>query len=200
MTVASIPRSVFFASPKFRSLGLTLGPILAGLLPEASRAATGAKTSRPWKVLEAGRQAQSLKRNGDLVGLGRIAWRAQTACCRQEQAVVRPHEDLSAALHHQAQPVRAHAGIDNGEVNGSGRKVAGTGEQGKGTGAHILGRDVVGDVHEGYVLSFVRKPGENHALHLGRVKGAEVGEQRYDLHAVSTWISACLETTSSSLP
>ena len=77
--------------------------------------------------------------------------------------------------------LRAHTGIDNTDVDSAGRKVADCGEQGKGAGAHVLGRDVVGDVHEGDVLSFIRQPGEDHSFHLGGVKGAEVGEQRYDL-------------------
>jgi hypothetical protein len=45
-------------------------------------------------------------------------------------------------------------------------------------------RDVVGDVHECYILGFIRKLGEYHSLHLGGVKGAEVGEKRNDLHFI----------------
>ena len=95
----------------------------------------------------------------------------------QEQAVVRSQEDLASALHHKAGPVGAHLRIDNSDVDGAGGKVADGGEQGKRPGAHVLRWDVVGDVNEGDISGKLTQSGEDHALHLGGVEGAEVGEE-----------------------
>ena len=117
------------------------------------------------------------ERQGDPVGSQACPSGDQGAGGGQEQAVVRPQEDLAAALHDQPQSVGAHLRIDHRDVDGAGGKVADGGEQGKRPGAHVLRWDVVGDVNEGDISGKLTQSGEDHALHLGGVEGAEVGEE-----------------------
>ena len=91
-------------------------------------------------------------------------------------------QKLPSALHNQTQPICSHSRIDHCDVDSAFRKISDRGEQSESTGANILWRNVVGDVHKGYVFGFVLKLAEDHALHLRRVEGAKVAEQRYDLH------------------
>ena len=93
-----------------------------------------------------------------------------------------PTKNLAAALYHQPQPLRSHAGIDYCNVDGAFGKILDRGEQSESTGTHILGRDVMSDVYKSYVFGFSLEPAEDNALHLRRVERAKVAEQRYDLH------------------
>ncbi len=67
---------------------------------------------------------------------------------RREQAVVGPDEELTASGHDDRATIRPYTGVDHRQVDrtgGEGRRRRLQGERGFG---HLLGLDVVGDVHQ----------------------------------------------------
>ena len=91
---------------------------------------------------------------------------------RREQAVVWPHEEVTAGHDHERAPIRSHAGIDHRQVDRPRGKRGGRRLERQCRLGHLLGLHVVGDVHE----LDVGREREDDALHLGDVAiaGAEI--------------------------
>ena len=97
-----------------------------------------------------------------------------------EDAVVRADVGGAFGGDEQGTPRAPHAGIDHGQVDRRFREVGcGTGKHICGL-THVLGRDLVGQIHE----ADVRRDAEDHAFHDAdkAVGQAEVCGQRYDGH------------------
>ena len=116
--------------------------------------ACGEECSRWREYIPAVEGVGGRERNCDLVSRRR----PEGARCGQEQAVIRSDKNMPSALHNQTQPICSHAWINHGYVDGAFRKISDRREQGESTGAHILGRDVVGNIHKGYVYGFILQP------------------------------------------
>jgi hypothetical protein len=97
---------------------------------------------------------------------------------RAQEPVVGAHETIVARFHRDAVARRAHAGIDNGEEDGAGRKVSVRGGKLPCTRTDVVGRDQVGDIDEGGLGT----DPEDHALHRADVVvfDAEIGDERDD--------------------
>jgi len=100
--------------------------------------------SRPWKVrLTCDRWYWGLVRLTATCG--------GFAVCGQdvgEHAVIRGDECALGGAHGDGPPGAAYAGVHDDQVDGIGWKVGHGGVQHVGGIAHVLGRDVVGDVHQ----------------------------------------------------
>ena len=83
------------------------------------------------------------------VGLGDLVYPAIGAIEDEaEEAVVRPHPQVSAAVESEGTSSRTYTGIDDGQMNGAGGKFARGVAQNKSGGEHVLGRNLVGNIHE----------------------------------------------------
>ena len=139
------------------SAGSSGAPAEASGAPPASRAATGAKMSRPWKVAETGSS-----RHGEAEISTASATPPNCSAAGAEQAVVRP--DQQAALlggpQRQRPPLGADVGVDDGQVH-SGGHVRQRPREHRGAGAHVLARDAVREVDD----AGVRADAGDHAVH-----------------------------------
>ena len=112
-------------------------PRSAGDRPDASRAAAGASTSRPWKVAgaSAGRRRQHRARRGPERPRG-----------GPQEPVVRPHQRAAVAQPRGHRPPRGpDAGVDDGQHHRA-RHQRRQARQHDGAGAHVARRQVVGEV------------------------------------------------------
>ena len=67
---------------------------------------------------------------------------------KAKEAIVRPHPQVATTLESEGTSSRTYAGIDDGYMHGAGRKFARGVAQNKGSGKHVLRRNLVGNIHE----------------------------------------------------
>ena len=113
----------------------------AGAVPRARCAASGAKRSRPWKVRLTWGSQNSARSSGEGAH-SRLRQRAG------EKTVIRPDKEGARCLDQQCPPVAAYPRIHHGQVDSAHRKIGRRVVDHVGCLAHILGRNVVTEIHQ----------------------------------------------------
>ncbi len=155
-----------------RTKSSTEGPSASGSTPRERAPATGAKMSRPWKVVLTGSRKNCVLVESKDFGV------ADALVDVAEHAVVGADEEVAAPARDDRAARRADAGIDDRDVHRPRRERLERRAQGERARLHVVRGHLVRDVYD--LCS--RVDGEDGALHRADevIDGAEIGQESDD--------------------